>query len=199
MDDRKFGGIEFAGKDIGVPEVPFDRLAINSRGELLLLSVFTDQMRVKQIRAILCGGAKAIGNASGVQVGKIGCQRGERHTPGRINPTSDGYQTYTHKLGFNVVHAMFITRTPGFMKVVTEESLWQELNGPRFTTPVLRDWMPYIEKQLRDNYLLENASTFGCQCGILTASTKSLDDIVSTGLANHNILVSDHSDKSEAA
>ena len=31
------------------------------------------------------------------------------------------------------------------MKVVTAESLWQELKSDRFTTPLLREWMPYID------------------------------------------------------
>ena len=125
------------GKDIGIPAVPFNKLAITGRGELLLLSIFTDQMRVKAIRSILCGGAKATANASGVKVGQPNDEHWKRHTPGRLTPTADGYQVFTHKLGYGMAHALFITRMPGFMKIVTPESLWQELNTVRFTTPIL--------------------------------------------------------------
>lgn len=186
---RKFGDIDFAGKDIGIPAVPFDKLAISGRGELLLLSIFTDQMRVKAIRAVLCGGAKAIATASGVKVGQPGCEAWSRHTPGRLTPTADGYQVFTHKLGYGMAHALFITRMPGFMKVITEESLWQELKDVRFTTPILREWMPYIEQTLRYEGRLEDAHTFGCRCGILSASTKHLDEIVSQGLQQRELII----------
>ena len=187
--ERKFGDIDFFGKDIAIPPVPFNKLAKSGGGELLLLSVFTDQMRIKAIRAILCGGAKAVANASGVQVGQPGADQWNKHTPGRLTPTTDGYQVFTHKLGYGMAHALFITRMPGFMKTVTEESLWQELKTVRFTTPILREWMPYIEKTLRHEDRLENAHTFGCECGILSATTQSLDKIVSEGLQQRELII----------
>ena len=186
---RKFGDIDFAGKDIGIPAVPFDKLAISGRGELLLLSIFTDQMRVKAIRAVLCGGAKAVAQASGVKVGQPGDEYWRQHAPGRLTPTADGYQVVTHKLGYGMAHALFITRMPGFMKVITEESLWHELKDVRFTTPILREWMPYIEKTLRFEERLEDAHTFGCRCGVLSATTASLDKIVSEGLQQRELII----------
>ena len=189
MSDRKFGDIDFAGKDIGIPSVPFDKLAVSGRGELLLLSVFTDQMRVKAIRAILCGGAKATCQASGVNVAQAGGDHWRRHSPGRLTPTSDGYHVYQHKLGYGMAHALFVTRMPGFMKAISEESLWQELKQVRFTTPILREWMPYIEKSLRHDDLLEDAHTFGCRCGILSANTGQLDTIVSGGLQQLELVI----------
>ena len=35
--EKKFGHVEFTGKDVAVAAKPFDRLAISGRGELLLL------------------------------------------------------------------------------------------------------------------------------------------------------------------
>ena len=186
---RKFGDIDFSGKDIGIPAVPFDKLAVSGRGELLLLSVFTDQMRVKAIRSVLCGGAKATCQAAGVKVGQKGCEDWHKHTPGRLTPTPDGYVVHQHKLGYGMAHALFITRMPGFMKVITEESLWQELKDVRFTTPILREWMPYIEATLRYDERLEDAHTFGCQAGILSATTESLDRIVSQGLQQRELII----------
>ena len=60
--------------------------------------------------------------------------------------------------------------------------LWQELNDVRFTTPLLREWLPYIEGQLRDHELLENAQVFNVSCGILNLNTDALDRIVSEGI-----------------
>lgn len=191
-DTRKFGDIDFQGKDISLPAVKFDRLAISGRGELLLVSLFAEAQRVKAIRAILCGGAKATANAAGIKVNRPGQENYYAHTPGRLNPSVEGYQVWTHKLGFGLVHALFITRTPGFMKVVTEESLWQELKGSRFTTPILRPWMPHIESRLREKDLLEDAHVFNCNCGIMSANTKHLDEIVSEGLSRYEIRVVEH-------
>lgn len=187
--ERKYGDIDFAGKDIAIPAVKFDKLAVSGRGELLLLSIFCDTQRVKQIRAILCGGAKAQAQASGVQVAQPGADRWSYHTPGRLNATPDGYQVYTHKLGYGMAHALFITRMDGFMTVVSEESLWQELNTLRFTTPILREWMPYIDTTLRYNVHLEDAHSFGCHCGILSATTMSLDKIVTEGLQQSELII----------
>ena len=189
-DEKRFGDIEMVGKDIGVPPTPFDKIAVGGRGELLLVSLVAETQRVKQIRAILCGGARATIQAAGVQLSRPGDEPWQAHSPGRLFPTPDGYQCHTHKLGYGLAHALFITRMPGFMKVVTPESLWQELNGTRFTTPVLRAWVPYIEKRLRDDGLLEDAHGFNCRCGVLSALTKHLDAVVSQGLADRQIAIS---------
>jgi hypothetical protein len=184
-----FGDLQVDGKDISVVNVKFDKLAISRRNELLLMSIIADTQRVKQIRAILCGGAKAVVQASGAKVNRPGGPTWDAFQPGRLIPTPDGYDVYTHKLGYGMAHALFITRMPGFMKVVTPESLWQELNDIRYTTPVLKDWVPHIERELRENDLLEDANVFNCQCGVLSALTKQLDDIVSEGLARRQLVI----------
>ncbi len=73
--------------------------------------------------------------------------------------------------------------------IVTEESLWQELNTTRFTTPILREWIPFIDRKLRECNRLENAHVYGCQCGILTATTTKLDEIVIGGLKDGDIVI----------
>src|SRR5207302_9198548 len=49
---------------------------------------------------IFCGGAKATCQAAGVKVSQPGADSWHSHTPGRLTPTPDGYQVYTHKLGY---------------------------------------------------------------------------------------------------
>ena len=124
-----------------------------------------------------------------MKVNQPGREKWEARNPGRVIPTPEGYQVFTHKLGYGLAHALFLTRMPGFMKVVTEESLWQELNDVRFTTPILRAWMPYIEERLRADDLLEDAHVYRCQCGVLSATTKRLDEIVTRGLAEGHIVI----------
>ena len=184
-----WGDLEIQGKDFSTPAVKFDKLAVGGRGELLLVSLVAETQRVKQIRAILCGGAKATIQATGVKLTRPGDEPWQAREPGRLYPTTDGYVCQTHKLGFGLAHALFLTRTPGFMKVVTSESLWQELNDVRFTTPLLKAWVPYIEDRLRSDERLEDAHAFQCRCGILSAMTRHLDEVVSQGLADHKITI----------
>ena len=92
-------------------------------------------------------------------------------------------------LGYGMIHALFLTRMPGFMKVVTPESLWQELNKERFTTPIIRPWMPYIETKLREQDYLEDAHVFACNCGVLSALRKPLDEIVCEGIKSGELLI----------
>ena len=191
-DGPKFGEFAIQLKDGNQTEAKFDRLAKSGRGELLLVSLVTETQRLKQIRALLSPGgnnAKVVVEASGVQVSRPGDPSWSAHTPGRLYPTPDGYQVVTHRLGYGLVHALFLTRMPGFMKVVTPESLWHELAGSRFTTPVLREWVPFLEGRLREEERLEDAYGFNCRCGVLTATTTKLDEIVSEALARRSILI----------
>jgi hypothetical protein len=188
-DEPLWGDIEIQGKDIAIPAVKFDKLAIGGRGELLLVSLVAETQRIKQIRAILAGGAKATIQATGIKLTRPGDEPWQAREPGRLYPSPDGYHGQTHKLGFGLAHAIFMTRTPGFMKVVTSESLWQELNEVRFTTPLLKGWVPYLEERLRADERLEHAHAFHCRCGILSAMTRHLDEIVSQGLADRKITI----------
>lgn len=187
----KFGKIAFTGKGIDPQETDFDRLAIGSRGELFVLSIVTESQKVKAIRAILAGGAKCNVSASGVTVNKPGDEDWKCRHPGSLYLQGEGYNCYSHKLGYSQVHSMFVARTPGFMNVVTEESLWAELNDSRFTTPLCREWAKYVEAELRKKKLLELCLSHRCECGILTATTSDLDLIVETGLKTKAIVIAD--------
>jgi hypothetical protein len=186
---EQYGDIQFEGKDIVLPPMKFDRLALSGRGELLLLSLVADARLVKASRAILNGGAKATIIASGVTVNQPGRDDWYARSPGRLVPTSEGYQTHTHKLGYGLVYALFLTRMPGFMKVVSREALWQELNAVRFTTPLLREWLPHVETRLRCDGHLDDAHAFNCQCAHLSATSATLDTIVSDGLKNGDLVI----------
>lgn len=183
-DDKKFGDIEFQGKDILVKDsIKYDRIAVSDRSELLMVSIVAADQTIKQVRAILAPGqTKVVATAAGAKIKRPGEKDYYLQQPGRLFLTDEGYFCYKHKLGYGMAHAIFLTKMHGFMKVVTEESLWRELNQTRFTTPILREWMPFIEEQLRLSTHLTNARVLNCACGVLTATTKKIDDIVSEGL-----------------
>ncbi len=73
------------------------------------------------------------------------------------------------------------------MPVVNPEALWQELKDPRFTTPVLPEWMPYVEQELRKAYFLQGTHNYNCSSGILTLINNDFDTIVSDGIKNGKI------------
>jgi hypothetical protein len=188
--EKMFGSFELQGKDVSSLDHPYDRLAASGRGELLLLSFVAATQSIKQIRAVLCNPkSKVVVNASGAKINQPSRAAYYAHQPGKMTPSSDGYFCFTHKLDYGQAHALFMTKSPGFMPVVNEESLWQELNDVRFTTPILRQWMPYIEQELRKQELLEEAHVFNCACGVLSAQTKHLDVIVSDGLSSGAITI----------
>ena len=195
QEQPRWGEIEFTWKDGGTPGIKFDRLAHSGRRELLMFSCVAEAQRIKQIRAALCASettksqVRAI--AAGVHTNVPGRETWYASTPGTLIPTSDGYLVYTHKLGYGMAHALFVTKAQGFMMIVTPESLWRELNTTRFTTPLLKEWVPYIEKRLRADNLLEDAHVFNCTCGILSATTSKLDEIVTDGLKKWLITIPD--------
>jgi len=192
-DSERFGTIEFSWREGGTPPLKFNKIAHSGRSELMMVSVICETQYVKSIRAALVpdkkGSSRVSAVAGGVRTNIPGREDWYASIPGRLYCGSDGYHVYSHKLGYGLAHAVFVTKSPGFMMIVTEESLWQELNTTRFTTPILREWIPFIDRKLREISRLENAHVYGCQCGILSATTSKLDEIVIEGLSKGKISI----------
>ncbi len=192
-NSERFGTIEFSWREGGTPPLKFNKIAHSGRSELMMVSVICETQYVKSIRAALVpdkkGSSRVSAVAGGVRTNIPGREDWYASIPGRLYCGSDGYHVYSHKLGYGLAHAVFVTKSPGFMMIVTEESLWQELNTTRFTTPILREWIPFIDRKLREISRLENAHVYGCQCGILSATTSKLDEIVIEGLSKGKISI----------
>jgi hypothetical protein len=184
-----FGAISFAGKDLPPQPARYDRIAVGERQSLLLVSIVAEVNFVKAIRSILGGGAKADIQAAGAKVRRPDRPHDMQWTPSRLVKTDELYDCHTQKLDHGLMHAIFITRAEGFMPTLTDEALWRELLDTRFTTPILRDWLPYIRTQLEKLELLVMASSFNVRCGMLSATDENLDFIVSTGLKKGLILI----------
>lgn len=193
LNDNGYGQIEMTWRDGGIPACKFDKIAHSARSELLMVSLVAETQRIKAIRAALVPNPKNNSRvsiiAAGVKTGLPDAEEWYKSSPGRLNPSAEGYICHQHKLGYGLGHALFVTKAPGFMIVLSEEALWRELNNTRFTTPLLRGWMPYIERQLRAINRLEHAHVYGCRCGILTATTPCLDEIVVEGLRARDITI----------
>jgi hypothetical protein len=189
---KNLGTIEMVGKDIHL-DGKYDKIACGDRGELYLLSVVAEPGKIKGMRAVLCAGAKA-GVKAAIQAagGKIKQPSAtgwgtDPRNPGNVYATPEGYTMEAHRLDYGMVHALFLSRSLEFMPVATEEALWQRLKEPKFTTPLLREWMPHIEGRLREDGFLKEAYSFNCQATVLILTTAVLDAIVSEGLQRQHI------------
>jgi hypothetical protein len=184
-----FGMVQFTGEDMTWPAVQYDRIAVGGRGELLLVSVVAPTQIVKGIRGWLNTAKRGIATATGAKVKKSFEDEWRLREPGNLHKLDAGYATDVHRLAYGLAHAMFIARTPGLLLSLAEEALWQELNTTRFTTPLLRGWMPWVTQQLVERGLLVEADCHRCRCGVLQTTTADLDTVVSSGLKDGHIAI----------
>ena len=184
-----FGKITFSNKDLTTSPLRYDKLALSKDGSILMLSVIAEANYIKAIRSILNGGAKAKIMATEGKVCRPDHQVPNYRNPEDCRPTDENYVSYVHRLDYGLCHAMFVTKMDGFMPVFTEEPLWRELQKPRFTTPILREWLPFIRESLYQRDLLRFAESFGCKPGILLANTEQLDEVVSSGVRDGAISI----------
>lgn len=117
----------------------------------------------------------------------------------RFRRDTNGYRSYSQALGLNSWHMVLVTKRPGFLASVDEETIWRELCSPRFTTPILRAWTPYLLERLKEGYWsrrtgrgnagIIEADAWGCSPGILVADDAKLDKFVTEGLKQGSISI----------
>lgn len=114
----------------------------------------------------------------------------------RLTNAGSGYKVFRHKLDASEWHYVIIAKDPELLPDATEPSLWKALTGPRFTTPLLRQWMPHVRAQLLDQGLLTllDCRGGGLEPGLLACNDEQLDGIVSSGIIHGNLKI-----ESEAA
>lgn len=191
MSDHAFGSITFSGDDVGYPAVDCDRLAISDNGELLFCSVVAPTQVIKGIRGILCSNKKASISVGHIQVKRASQADHYLHYPRNVwmPKDGDGFSTSTHRLPYGIAHAFFLSRHEGFLIALDEANLWQELSSNAFTTPLLREWTPWITKRLTDDDLLREAKCHNCSCGMYQFTNLQLDAIVSDGLKKGDLKI----------
>jgi hypothetical protein len=91
------------------------------------------------------------------------------------------YKVVLARLAPGVVHLVALASVPGLMPVVDEDHVWTELSGPRYSTPLLRSWVPALLKTLLQSESIVLAQGFGQSIGVLRTEPDELDAVV--GLA----------------
>jgi hypothetical protein len=186
--------------------VQYDAIATHN-GEMLFVSAVGSAADMKVITAVVNSGGSipALWLASGLHVmrpGDAGKSYRYAQNPGRCIVSQSGYDVYKHRLGFGQEHRMFISRTPGFMLVASDEAVWQELKGDQYNTPLLREWLSHVAAELRDKGLLSECQVHPYQPNeeeeaqaplltscVISATTKDVDDIVLDGLRKKLIAI----------
>jgi hypothetical protein len=171
------------GKSIHI-QARFDKAAVH-QDKLVFISLVAFSQDIKAIRAALAAGLASPMWLKSVTLSKDG----ESKVPESVSPSPTGYRIDAHRLGFGSIHALFTCRQQGFLPNDSDDALWQELKQERFTTPMLRGWLPYIRKELELKSLLARCHTLECTCCMLTATSADLDAIVEFGLKNGSIAI----------
>jgi hypothetical protein len=164
--------------------VLLERLAAARDGTLYLLGAVGTTATLSGLRAALNADCGAEFLVSGVRASD-GERGGDVRRVGR--EPDFGYSCHVHHLGHGHVHALFRSRAPGFLAVVSDEAIYAELKRPRYTTPILRPWVPAIAERLRSTGRLAPLYCLRCAAALMTATSDDLDAIVSAGIRDESL------------
>ena len=67
------------------------------------------------------------------------------------------------------------------MPVMTEEAFWQHLQSDQFTTPLLREWVPWLHQKMKEREVIVELKQSGCQAGLSLANNDVLDELGERG------------------
>jgi hypothetical protein len=163
--------IRYATKDTQA-RIECDRLAYHEDGRIMVLSCYGPQQTLRGLGAVLTCDVK---------------MRLEHYDEDDISRTLTrdgcGYRTYRHLLSQGLWQFLWVSKDPQLL-VGGKQALGLALQGDAFTTPLLPEWVPYIQRELEEQGLLLGLSgdRGGCGPAYLTADTKDLDAIVSEGI-----------------
>jgi hypothetical protein len=92
------------------------------------------------------------------------------------------YSAAMVKLAPGVIHMVALAKIPGLMPNMSDDHLWAELTGPRYTTPLLRSWIPWLKEMLAKDGGIVVGEGFASSVGVLKTEPDKLDAVVSMGV-----------------
>ena len=197
------GQFSIEAKDIPMSTMTFDRIAFLD-DRLLFLSVFAEKSRIKQLRALMAGSVKGVSmNCRGLRCFRPTevrehIRKGQNPTyggrdPYRLFPGTDGYTMKRKDLDYGMSHATFASNDPGFMLVTSPVALFKQIKRSTIknpiTAPFIPEWLEYMDKELREARLLEEAYCHRCECSVFAAGTMALQRIIEKGLKAGEITI----------
>jgi hypothetical protein len=163
----------------------------DQHGTIVLASVAGPQTAVKSFAAALNENGKLKVNVEGleIQLADGSTEPVQRWRDFERVPGQGKYKVVMHRLGFNYVQCTARLKDPRLLPCVTDEALWAQLRSSRFTTPLLREWVPWLKEAMLHEGALEKLPAFQCQPGILAIDDGGLDGIVSRGITEGRLIV----------
>lgn len=153
--------------------LPLHAVALGAHNQLYLISVTGAGNTIQALAAALVKTTRVRFDGQDDEGKRI-------FNPERI----DGkYRCAKARLGFNTWHMVAMVDSPLLIPRLSDEALWQRLASEQFTTPVVRQWVPWLRRRMVEEELLTTLAGFGCQCALLDLDTEQLDQLVSDGLA----------------
>ena len=92
------------------------------------------------------------------------------------------YSAAVTKLAPGVIHLVALARIPGLVPDVSEDHLWVELTSPRYTTPLLRSWIPWLKGVMAQGGGIIIGDGFASAVGVLRTEPDELDALVTLGV-----------------
>ncbi len=92
------------------------------------------------------------------------------------------YSAAVAKLAPGVIHLVALARIPGLMPNMSDDHLWTELSGPRYTTPLLRPWTAWLKEAMAEGGGIVVAQGFAATVGVLKTEPDELDTLVASGV-----------------
>lgn len=143
--------------------------------QLMLVSAVADQSSISALRATLQSDpdAKTTFGVEAPGLRRFNLQQtDDRYSCHRVRLIDDSAQ----------YHLVAVARTPGFIADDSPESLWRELTSERYTTPLLRAWLPWIKQQMQARQHFAEVARFNCKAALVRMTDSELDAIVQAGL-----------------
>lgn len=158
-----------------------DAIALHEK-EILLLSVSGSETAVKALTAGLR--SSTLDQKRIEYTAHLGCVN-----EALLTKCPEGYRVYRAKLSYGLWHVLLLARREGFLPAVTDETLWQLLQSPRFTTPLLRQWVPWLGQEMRRKGIIVQLTQSGCDAGLILADNDMLDDLVRQGVKRRHLAI----------
>jgi hypothetical protein len=182
-----FASLTYLGQ--GWPDLLCDRLAVDPTGYLRFVSVVGDAALIKGLKGAL--NSHNMRAEFAIADFPEGAEVPTKliATPTFQRTTELGYHDDITRLAYNQCHGMFWSKEPAFMLAAGDDHLWRELKSKKYTTPLLRDWLPWVRDQLIARNLLTYMTNYRCQCGAIRVTSDDLDRVVSDGLKSGNLTI----------
>ena len=86
-----------------------------------------------------------------------------------------------------MIHLVALAKIPGLMPNMSDDHLWAELSGPRYTTPLLRPWTAWLKEAMAASGGIVVAKGFASEVGVLKTEPEALDELVSQGVRDSHL------------